>query len=174
MPKFEIKALKVAEFASEETLCFQAKIYMDGKPAVLVSNEGHGGPDMHYPIKFDDETSKERFRAAMAELEKLGESKFWTYTHDDGESEQIPMGVDGVVGEMVDAVRTTNIVKRELRKKILFTKPDAEGIWAASFPNKVDREMHLRLWAEKFPERTILNRLPIEKAVELYLQEVGE
>ena len=44
--KVTLKNLKVAEFASEETTCFQATVYLDGKRMVGVKNDGHGGCHM--------------------------------------------------------------------------------------------------------------------------------
>lgn len=44
-----IKSLKVMESLSEETLCFTANIYVDGKKAGTASNCGHGGcTDYHF------------------------------------------------------------------------------------------------------------------------------
>ena len=40
-----LKAIKYSEWASQETACYQAKLYVDGKSFAYVSNEGHGGPD---------------------------------------------------------------------------------------------------------------------------------
>ena len=42
-PKIELKNLKTAEFASEETHCFEATVYLDGKRFCIASNQGHGG-----------------------------------------------------------------------------------------------------------------------------------
>ena len=44
----EMKAIKFSEWASEETYCYQANVYLDGKPFSLVSNDGHGGCDRDY------------------------------------------------------------------------------------------------------------------------------
>jgi hypothetical protein len=44
-----LKNLKIAKFASEETLCFKATVYIDGKKAGEVSNDGHGAPNMYWP-----------------------------------------------------------------------------------------------------------------------------
>jgi hypothetical protein len=41
--KIELRNLKTAAFASEETTCFQASLYVDGKRCGAVSNDGHGG-----------------------------------------------------------------------------------------------------------------------------------
>src|SRR6516162_4225213 len=41
--KIELRNVKVAAFASEETTCFQATIYVDGKRCGTARNDGHGG-----------------------------------------------------------------------------------------------------------------------------------
>lgn len=45
-----IKSLKHSEFASQETHCFEATVYVDGKRAFIVSNDGHGGCDRYSPL----------------------------------------------------------------------------------------------------------------------------
>ncbi|MBS3685068.1 hypothetical protein [Klebsiella quasipneumoniae] len=41
--RITLKSLKVADFASEETLCFTAIVLFDGEPVADASNDGHGG-----------------------------------------------------------------------------------------------------------------------------------
>ena len=43
--KIELKAIQYSAFASEETSCYQANLYVDGKKIGTVSNAGHGGCD---------------------------------------------------------------------------------------------------------------------------------
>jgi len=43
--KIELKNIKHAEFASQETNCYEATIYINGKREGLVSNDGQGGCD---------------------------------------------------------------------------------------------------------------------------------
>jgi len=45
----ELKNVKISGFASEETLCFEAAVYVDGKKAFLVKNDGHGGCNDYVP-----------------------------------------------------------------------------------------------------------------------------
>ena len=47
--KLELKNIKHTERASEETHCYQASLYVNGKPVAIVSNDGHGGPDRVIP-----------------------------------------------------------------------------------------------------------------------------
>lgn len=46
--KLELKNLKVHRDMSEETVCFSATIYADGKKAGRVKNEGMGGSNFYY------------------------------------------------------------------------------------------------------------------------------
>ncbi|KZX78279.1 hypothetical protein A3715_10450 [Oleiphilus sp. HI0009] len=46
-----LKNIKHSEFASHETYCYEATLYVDGKRLALVSNDGRGGCDYIYPAK---------------------------------------------------------------------------------------------------------------------------
>lgn len=46
-----IKNLKYSEFASEETDCFEATVYVDGKRLCIASNDGKGGATHFRPTK---------------------------------------------------------------------------------------------------------------------------
>lgn len=52
--KIELKDVKYAAFASEETACFEASIWVDGKQAGSVRNDGHGGPNWIQPMELHD------------------------------------------------------------------------------------------------------------------------
>jgi len=63
--RFALAALKVSDFASEETLCFQASITLDGKKVGTASNDGHGGCDR---IHFTDKAARTLFTEEAAKL----------------------------------------------------------------------------------------------------------
>lgn len=46
--KVELKNVKVHNDMSEETACFSATIYIDGKKAGEARNQGHGGPTNYH------------------------------------------------------------------------------------------------------------------------------
>lgn len=50
-PTLELKSIKVLLANSQETLCYNAKLYVDGKLWGTVSNDGHGGCDYQHPLK---------------------------------------------------------------------------------------------------------------------------
>ena len=51
MTTITIKNVKIADFASEETLCFEATLYVDGKCVGHVSNAGQGGPNSYESLE---------------------------------------------------------------------------------------------------------------------------
>lgn len=48
--RLELRSIKVLLRASEETHCYEARLYRDGKCIANVSNDGHGGADRVYPV----------------------------------------------------------------------------------------------------------------------------
>ena len=48
--KIELKNFKYAAFASEETLCFTASVYVDGVRTFMASNSGHGESNSIHPV----------------------------------------------------------------------------------------------------------------------------
>ena len=51
MKKITLKKVKIVEALSEETLCFTADVYEDGKLIAHVANRGYGGPTDITPAK---------------------------------------------------------------------------------------------------------------------------
>lgn len=52
---YTLKNIKIAEFASEETWCFEASLYEDGKRVALADNIGQGGPNSYSFVDPADE-----------------------------------------------------------------------------------------------------------------------
>ena len=68
-PKIELKNLKTAEFASEETQCYEATVYVDGKAFCIASNQGHGGSDSYDAIR-----PRGGYKSARTSTRRSGES----------------------------------------------------------------------------------------------------
>jgi hypothetical protein len=45
--RIALKSVSINHANSEETWCFSATLYVDGRKAGIVRNHGHGGPDIH-------------------------------------------------------------------------------------------------------------------------------
>ena len=70
--KIELKNLKHYPSMSEETTCFQASVYIDGKKAGDVKNDGHGGAHYFYPFGLAEKLNS--YGATLPEItQDLGE-----------------------------------------------------------------------------------------------------
>lgn len=67
--KITLKNVKYAEFASEETHCYSASVYFDGKRVGQVKNDGHGGCDYQYP------SDEKRWADMLKYIETLNDVK---------------------------------------------------------------------------------------------------
>ena len=67
----EMKSIKHFASGSEETYCYTAVVYLDGKPFAHVSNDGHGGSDrVHHHEKSPLIKVKGAWRKKYDEIEK--------------------------------------------------------------------------------------------------------
>jgi len=163
----EMKAIKHSEWASEETYCYQANVYLDGKPFAVVSNDGHGGCDREYSHnKF-----KGDYRATMKKVDEYFKS---LPKRDVGKYDWAPEGFDesfeGWCHEQVTNYLITKDVKKALKKnKVVYQKND-------------DGKMGLYDWhinansdalKKRYPESVILNDLPIDEAVKIWRGHFG-
>jgi hypothetical protein len=76
----QLKNIKFSEWNSEETNCFQAVVYLNGKRVGVAYNEGHGGPTDVYPIDSDFESYKKLRAYCQAHADANKEEYFETYT----------------------------------------------------------------------------------------------
>ena len=106
--KIQIKALKVSRFASEETLCFQAKVYLDGKLRAYAENDGHGGATFVHPTEGGRATLSalidEHAASIVAEdfrrLTALFNSRGWTLKEGNGKTPE--QAFDDLVDSLVE------------------------------------------------------------------------
>jgi hypothetical protein len=66
-PRISLKGLKIAKFASQETLCYQVTVLLDGTPALLAQNDGHGGSDYFHPAPKATKEQRETILALATE-----------------------------------------------------------------------------------------------------------
>lgn len=156
--KIELRNIKYAAFASEETSCFEATIYVDGIKAGRASNQGHGGP-----TDIDPHQLSERLDAYGATLpqvdlgEELGDRRMMTQ---DGE---------WIVDQLLGAWLTERDLKRVLGRKILYVN-DGKVFETKSYP----KSKLGQLLAEPVKVRTalkseqVLNLMPFAEALEIY------
>ena len=159
MTKIELKNIKFAEFASEETSCYQGTLYVDGKRFANVSNEGHGGCDSQRPIKPYTYKDLDKLEITIAkEYPKWGSEygdKEDTHDHD----------LEIVCGNLLNQWHVDKDVKRTLKKIAFVKSPDEKQIYflgtvaAAKERGDEIREKIL----QDYPKSIILNDLAIEE-----------
>lgn len=157
--KIELKNIKHAAFASQETNCFEADIYLDGIKSMKVENSGHGGSDMHREIV---KGSYKKLADYCKTLPKHVESF--------GEYDQTP---ETIVGDLLNAAlaqKRLNAAAKRLCNKMnkgvtLVTFKSKAGIWELGFNWNPLFQKSLR---EKKPDiDVILNAIPFDDALEM-------
>ena len=132
----ELKNLSLNISRSEETHCFRASVYINGKRMFAVSNRGCGGPNDYSPSDFN--TGKEAFEEAMAiareEAEQytlkkieLGEDLQWAIrAFGDGKSNEL---IDWLITDLINEQLTLKEMRKALKKKVMVYWPKENEIF---------------------------------------------
>ena len=160
--KLELKAIKHTSWASHETHCFQAALYVEGKPVAVVGNDGQGGCDYEY----DHPKCKADYRATMKAVHDYFKSLPKTDACD-----IFPEGM-GQCLEFWCADQVNNfLVSRELKKKlkshVLFQFKYKDGIYQSKYhPTVTDGDWVINKQAGE--TRRILNDMPFADALVIW------
>jgi hypothetical protein len=150
--KLELKNIKHTAWASEETHCYQASLYVDGKPVAIVSNDGHGGADRDYPHpKF-----KGDYRAQMRDV-----SRYFSGLRRTAVTEWSPEGMEQCLEfwccDQVNDWLSARELKKKLRKEFLFQFADRVGVFA-----------HKTRPSRAAGVAVVLNDLPFDEALSIW------
>lgn len=167
-PKIELKNIKHTAWMSEETHCYQASLYVDGEHWGTVSNEGHGGCDNFRGL--------ERDWADIRELNKRIAETYEPYTFGDGNDEvmlgavprSINQDLEMVCAGIVNQWLRDRDFNRAMKAKVLFTKPDVQGVWQLAVKKPLTFEVMLAKLKATNPQYTYLADLPVDEAKAIY------
>jgi len=132
----ELKNLSHNATFSEETHCFRASVYINGKRMFTASNGGNGGSNFYSPSDF--KTGKEAFEEAMAiareearqyTLKKieLGEDLQWAIdAFGDGKSDEL---IDWLIADLINEQLTLKEMRKALKKKVMVYWPKSNEIF---------------------------------------------
>jgi len=118
--KFQIKNFKHAEFASEETNCFEATLYLDGKRFCIVSNDGQGAENNYYPLPNSKIKQNELWKEISTIDKELGVEVLEVNLTED-RTYKLNNCLDLVVSDLVNAELYRKDAKK-LLKKIAYMK----------------------------------------------------
>ena len=157
--KIELKNLKHSDFASQETYCFEASVYIDGKKAGTVSNQGCGGCHSYHPNTLYHILAKEAAKLPHHEW-RLNEEVL-----------SVAPDADTIISELVTEALTAKDLKSGMRRRILFVGDDGsvyetQAMTAAALAVQLVRK---DLY-EKLKTKTILNLLPFPEALSIYIK----
>ena len=155
--RLELKSIKYVKFMSRETACYEGKIYVDGKFFATAINDGQGGPDAlerNFKYKGDWNATFKEIDAFFARLPKL-------------DSEYFPDGMEQTLelwcGKQLDRHLAKRDLYRLFKTKILYTE-DGSTMYTTGFENNARIKV-------REPSATILNDLPFDEALEIYMGE---
>lgn len=154
----ELKSVKYAAFASEETACFRAVVFIDGVKAGEVSNDGHGGCDMFSPWSLADRLNE---YAKTLPAEPLG------FKDDGGKPYMHQPDAESLIGRALDAWLMARDFDRAIKRRVLFTKADGKVYQTPTMPPERVRDLLAN------PQRLkgavqVLNSLPRDQALAAY------
>ena len=157
--KLELKNIKHTAWASEETHCYQASLYVDGKPVAIVSNDGHGGCDRDY----DHPKFKGDYRATMKAVDAYFKSLPKTDACD-----IFPEGMEQELefwcADQVNNFLVSHELKKKLKSHVLFQFKYKDGIYQSKYhPTVTDGDWVINKQAGE--TRRILNDMPFADAL---------
>ena len=161
--KLELKNIKHSEFASEETFCYEATLYVEGKPFAQVSNDGKGGAD--YLYRDDRFLDGEAWNKCHA-LVKIHCADKFRWELGDGWRE-------GSIETACHELMTDYLIRKDLNKALkepcyLDNNQIVSYNVSSKRPNIFDQ---IRRQLEK-PDLVFLNELPKDEAFKMF-KEVG-
>lgn len=153
--KIELKNIKYSQFASHETSCFEASVYIDGVRAGVVENDGRGGCNLYHP--YDLEIKIDTYAKTLPPRQ----SKYSDLSYDED--------ADTVIGDLLTEYLYSKDLKRALAKKILYVKDDGQ-LYETKALTKLQMQIYLAKAniQETLKTQTILNLLPFSEALSIY------
>ena len=152
--EIKLKNIKHAAFASQETHCFTATVYLDDERFCTVRNEGFGGCDDFQPLKGGNNSD---LYAKIKEIDaELGKEILKC------DGFEIENSIEIVIGDLVNKWLEEKEMKKILKKVAYLGKGgDIYTVNMKPTPENLERVKKQKWWDEKY---TFLNTMPIEQA----------
>ena len=152
-----LKGIKHSRFASQETHCYQASIFFDGKRAGTVANSGHGGCDDHQI------SDKNVWNSMIDYVNSLPEEDTSI------EGFRMKPDLETICGRLVNEFLARKDLKRLLKCRVVVRKPGGQLIQTQTNISPVV----LKKWGEQFMAEdagnVVLNTLDFETALKLFM-----
>jgi len=115
--KIILKNIKYSAFASQETHCYEATIYIDGKKFCGVNNTGHGGGDDYFTVKGGITQKQNDLWSEIQNIDKeLGKEVLSFGTRVNGTKYNCTNSLEIVCGDLMNEYHQDKEVKKILKK----------------------------------------------------------
>ena len=166
--KLELKNIKYAAFASQETSCYEATIYKDGKAWASVQNDGCGGPDNVSPIgrPYNDPDFAAELKAVEDALSLTHEGVLYANKYSSDTYTAI-FSLEAWCASRLDDHLAQKDFKRVISKKALFV--DGTSLYTIGYKGgkKPDAALYESVM-KSHPSARILNTMDAEDAFATY------
>ena len=160
--KLEMKSIKHSAFASQETYCYEGYVYIDGKKAIYVSNDGHGGADRQYTEdRVPHTTIREVDEWCKKNLPK------WKMSSDGDDPKEYDTDFEMWCHNQVTKFIRRKDLKRDLNKCVIFFQ-DGELMECRYKVKKLSGVHFNHFKIKNKGVKVILNEMPFEDAFKLY------
>ena len=161
--KIELKNIKYSEFSSHETSCYEATIYIDGKKAGIVENDGRGGCDHVTPWQLANDID--------AYAKTLPKTVCSFNDPDTGELAEMEQTHETIFGDILSDWLHAKDLKRAMSRSVMFTREDGRVYQSAGMKKEaLAKYLSEGKLSEALRAKEILNLLPLDWALEIYKQ----
>ena len=150
--KIELKAIQYAAFSSEETSCYSANLYIDGRKIGTVDNDGRGGCDRFH----GDYT-------AFAAADAWCKANLPRWHHEETSFET---DLEMRCAQLLEDWLAARDLKTALRTKVVLRDPADGCLYELKHRKRVEATIAGVL--RQHPGAVILNTLPFAEALTLY------
>jgi hypothetical protein len=150
--KIELKNVKHAAFASQETECFSATVFLDGVRTGMVENDGNGGSNMYHPWAMSETIND--YAKTLPVIKFEGGILF--------------QDADMLIGDVLNEYLSRKTLRRLLKNRILFTR--GGKIYQTNSYTDVALRIKAADVLTKLKAELILNLLPEPEALKIYME----
>jgi len=154
-----LKSVKYFAEMSEETHCYSATVYFNGKPAGKVSNRGHGGCDEEYIT--DQATWKEM-------MHYIADLKPRTVSVGDRDPLVMPQDLDGICCHLVNDWLAARDLKRLMARRVVYTLKGKPGVYQTQAVKAATRDKWIKDIGDDYKTERVLNTTPFTAALAIF------
>ena len=159
--KLEVKNISHYARGSEETPCYNATVYINGKKAIEVSNDGRGGCDMQHTYPEIEE------RGLVQQANKWCIAKFGQETWESGgKTYSTDLDLEHYCHQQLYDFLDRKALKKDLNSKFL-CQEDKE-LFAYKKPKHADEDEFRAVLNQRHPKAKCLNFMAFEDALKLF------